>query len=66
VNAIAPGTIKLNGEGDLKVKHLPKSKIPLKKYGKPSDISDMVVFLADQAEYITGQVFPIDGGRSIQ
>ncbi|MDI6766683.1 MAG: SDR family oxidoreductase [Bacteroidota bacterium] len=66
VNAIAPGTIQFKNEEDLKKKHLPKNNIPLEKYGKPSDITDLVVYLATKSEYITGQVFAIDGGRSIQ
>lgn len=66
VNAIAPGTIQFENEEDLKLKHLRKDMIPLKKYGEPSDITDMIVYLATKAGYITGQVFHIDGGRSIQ
>ncbi|MBI4810419.1 MAG: 3-oxoacyl-ACP reductase FabG [Ignavibacteriales bacterium] len=66
VNAIAPGTIQFEKEEDLKLKHLHKDMIPLKKYGEPSDITDMIVYLATKAGYITGQVFHIDGGRSIQ
>jgi 3-oxoacyl-[acyl-carrier protein] reductase len=37
--------------------------IPLERLGKPRDVSAMVAFLAsEQASYITGQVFVIDGG----
>jgi NAD(P)-dependent dehydrogenase (short-subunit alcohol dehydrogenase family) len=33
--------------------------------GQPDDIADLVVFLAsDESRYITGQMFPIDGGMS--
>lgn len=40
--------------------------IPLKRIGTPKDIADMAVFLASgQADYITGQVFAVDGGMSI-
>ena len=66
VNAVAPGTIILKGEEDPTVKHLPRKNILLKKFGRPADITDMVVFLATRADYITGQVFAVDGGRSIQ
>ena len=66
VNAIAPGTIEIAGEEDPASVKLPTKQIPLKRYGKPTDITDMMVFLATKAEYITGQVFVIDGGRSIQ
>lgn len=65
VNAIAPGyietdmTAKLNENQKQAILNL----IPLKRIGKPEDIARMVVFLAsDDANYITGQVFSIDGG----
>jgi len=38
---------------------------PLKKPGRPEDIAEMVLFLATSAEYITGQVFAVDGCKSI-
>ena len=64
VNAIAPGTIIMKGE-EASLKHIPRRRIPLKKYGQPSDITDVVVFLATTAQYITGQTFVVDGGRTI-
>ena len=66
VNAVAPGTIILEGEENMETQHVPAKGIPLKKYGKPSDITELVLFLATTAKYITGQVFVVDGGRSIQ
>lgn len=65
VNAVAPGTIIVPGEESTDVAHVPVAKIPLARYGKPSDITDLVVFLATKAEYITGQVIAVDGGRSV-
>ena len=42
------------------------SQIPLKRYGTPQDVADLTAFLAgDKSNYITGQVFSIDGGMSI-
>ncbi len=64
VNAVAPGTIILAGE-ETGIRHLPKRRIPLRRYGSPNDITDLVVFLAGKGGYITGQVFTADGGRSI-
>ncbi len=63
VNGIAPGSIQF--EDDSQQKFLPKSKILLQKFAMPSDITDMVVFLATNSNYITGQVFTVDGGSSI-
>jgi NAD(P)-dependent dehydrogenase (short-subunit alcohol dehydrogenase family) len=39
--------------------------VAIKRFGEPSDIADMVVFLAgDGAAYLTGQVIDVDGGWS--
>ncbi len=66
VNAIAPGTILINGEESLSIHHVNKKNIPLKKYGTPLDITEAVTYLATKAKYMTGQILIIDGGRSIQ
>jgi len=65
VNAIAPGTIIIPSEENPQQKHVSTSDIPLGKFGNPEDITSAVVFLATTSEYITGQTFVIDGGRSI-
>lgn len=37
--------------------------IPMKRYGEPSEIANVVAFLAsDQASYMTGALVPVDGG----
>ncbi|MFH1570157.1 MAG: glucose 1-dehydrogenase, partial [Gemmatimonadota bacterium] len=39
------------------------SRIPMRRWGTPEDMAGMYVFLAsDAAAYITGQLFPVDGG----
>lgn len=41
------------------------SRIPLKRIGNPEDIANMTAFLVrDEASYITGGAFPVDGGVS--
>ncbi len=65
VNAIAPGFITTEMTDVLsdKVKQESINNIPLKHFGKPSDVAMAVVFLAsDMANYITGQVIQVDGG----
>lgn len=65
VNSVAPGTILFPGEKkDAKMARIIRST-PLKKAGRPEDIVEMVVFLATQGEFVTGQVFVVDGGKSI-
>ena len=65
VNAIAPGTIIVEGEESSDTERLPVERIPMKRYGLPAEITSLVLFLATSATYVTGQVFPVDGGRSI-
>jgi NAD(P)-dependent dehydrogenase (short-subunit alcohol dehydrogenase family) len=65
VNSIAPGTIIMEGEEDPAVSHIPVERIPLRRYGAARDITQVVLYLSTAATYVTGQVFPVDGGRSI-
>ena len=38
---------------------------PTKRYGVPQEIANMALFLAsDEASYVNGQAFPVDGGLS--
>ena len=68
VNCIAPGVIETDMIAHLTdtVKKNYLDRIPLKKFGKPEDIGKMILFLSsDEASYITGQTFYIDGGISL-
>lgn len=65
VNAVAPGYIDTDMTRELpeSVKEAIIAQIPLGRMGKPEDIARMVGFLAQpQCDYITGQVFNVDGG----
>ena len=65
VNCIAPGYIAtdMTGQMDDKAKDLLISQIPLGRIGSPDDIAATAQFLAsDEAGYITGQTFTVDGG----
>lgn len=65
VNAVAPGFIQTDMTVDLgdDLKTKIAETVPLKRLGQPEDIANMVGFLAsEQANYITGQVFHVDGG----
>lgn len=65
INAVAPGFIETDMTNVLsdQIKESIVGQIPLKRYGKAEDVANMVAFLAsDQADYITGQVFNVDGG----
>ena len=65
VNAVAPGyiTTDMTDELNVDVKEKMKSSIPLGRLGTPDDVANLVCFLAsDDAGYITGQTFNVDGG----
>ncbi|MGH9351293.1 MAG: SDR family NAD(P)-dependent oxidoreductase, partial [Terriglobia bacterium] len=65
VNTIAPGTILFPGEErDPGMKAIIR-RTPLKKGGEADDIADLVVFLATRNRFTTGQVFIVDGGKSL-
>ena len=65
VNAIAPGAIETPMIGAVTKELLSeiKLRVPLKRIGRPEEVSAAVVFLAsDEASYITGVTFYVDGG----
>ena len=68
INAVLPGMIAT----DMSSRAIKRAgdrileRIPANRYGNPSDIANVVVFLAsDNADYITGQAISVDGGMSI-
>ena len=71
VNAIAPGII----ETDTAMKVFPEAalkayttyQVPLGRLGRAADVVGLTVFLAsDEAGYVTGQVYAVDGGYTMQ
>lgn len=67
VNAIAPGAIDTPMasavKDDPKVLEGTLMRVPLKRMGKPEEISNAVLFLASEASsYMTGSVMVVDGG----
>ena len=69
VNAVAPGTIatELAAKAVLtsdEAKNKILSRTPLGRLGEPSEIADVVAWLAsDAASYVTGEIVTVDGGR---
>lgn len=64
VNAIAPGTISMPGDPPEWQEEYIK-RAPLGRTGTPQEIADAVMYLLT-AEFVTGQVLVVDGGRTLQ
>ena len=64
VNAIAPGVIQTDMLNDLSqdTMDMLKEETPLMRIGKPEDIAKCALFLAEQGDFITGQVISSNGG----
>jgi len=67
VNAVCPGFILTpmqEAEYTLEMRRAFEAKVPLGKLGRPEDVAALFAFLAsDDAVFITGQYFVIDGGE---
>jgi 3-oxoacyl-[acyl-carrier protein] reductase len=66
VNALAPGFVDTAMTDGLppEIRRRTLGAIPVGRAGRPEDVADAVVFLTG-ATYITGQVLPVCGGRSV-
>lgn len=65
VNAVAPGFIKTRLTAGIPDKVVSKllERIPMGHFGEPVDIANAFVWLAsDEAKYVSGHVFAVDGG----
>jgi NAD(P)-dependent dehydrogenase (short-subunit alcohol dehydrogenase family) len=67
VNVVIPGFI----ETDMTVETGEETQarilktIPMRRYGRPRDVAELVTFLSVSGDYITGQLFTVDGGYTI-
>ncbi len=75
VNAIAPGAIRTNiwNVTDLSPEAAKKheegvaSGIPFKRFGAPEEVANIAAFLvSEQASYVSGTVYAVDGGMGAQ
>lgn len=68
-NVVCPGFIETDMTAELNPSQLSiaKEQIPMKRFGRTLDVSNLVAYLAsDLAEYITGQTIAVDGGMAMQ
>lgn len=65
VNCVTPGIVQRDSISCEQLEKIRRTNC-FNAYGMPEDISNMVAFLAsDEASFITGQNFIVDGGRSL-
>ncbi len=63
VNGVAPGVILWPENGAEEEQNALLEKTHLKRQGTPEDIAKAILFLVGDADFITGHVIPVDGGR---
>ena len=70
VNAVAPGFIKTDmttefvNQPEIAAKVL--EAVPLKRFGEAADVANLAAYLcSEEAGYVTGQVFAVDGGMAM-
>jgi 3-oxoacyl-[acyl-carrier protein] reductase len=72
VNAIAPGMIdETRWNADVSQANLDAMRVstvqgtPMRRVGLPADVAEAAVYLATGADYMTGAVIVVDGGRQL-
>ncbi len=74
VNVISPGNILVEGgswdrklkDNEQAVSKMLAEKVPLKRFGWPEEVSDLVLFVSSvRASFVTGANFIIDGGQTV-
>jgi pteridine reductase len=65
VNAVAPGVVLLPDGWDEASAERLRSTTPLQRLGDPDDVARAVVYLLE-ADFVTGDVLVVDGGRHVR
>jgi len=65
VNAVAPGAVLLPDDWDDEARTHFAETTPLKRLGTAEDVAGAVVYLLE-ADYVTGEVLVVDGGRLLR
>jgi pteridine reductase len=65
VNAVAPGAVLLPDDWDAAARKHFAETTPLKRLGSAEDVAGAVLYLLE-ADYVTGEVLVVDGGRLLR
>ena len=65
VNAVAPGAVLLPEDWDEAAAARLQGTTPLRRLGSPADVVQAVLYLLE-ADYVTGEVIVVDGGRHVR
>ncbi len=65
VNAVAPGVVAWPESASAQTRQGYTARVPLAREGNPQDAATTVLFLVRDANYCTGQVITVDGGRGL-
>jgi pteridine reductase len=66
VNGVAPGAVLWPGDGKPYADQAALlARTPLQRTGSPEDVAGAVLWLLRDAPFVTGQILPVDGGRTL-
>lgn len=66
VNGVAPGIAVFPDDYSPEQRDALTSLVPLQRAGTPEEVARLVRFLVESGDYLTGQIIPLDGGRSLR
>ena len=65
VNGVAPGIAEFSDAYDEDLRQTLVDRVPLGRAGTPGELAKVVRFLVESAEYVTGEIISVDGGRNL-
>ena len=65
MNAIAPGTLLIANDENENINPEEIKRYPMKRFARSGDLTSLISYLVNENNYITGQTFVVDGGRSL-